>query len=48
MMYKMGIYIYDIFLKHKDPDGYFDPDRRKTSHAEFNNPNTNNNNFSKY
>ena len=25
----MGNFIYDIFLKHKDPEGYFDPDRKK-------------------
>jgi len=46
----MGNFIYDIFLKHKDPEGYFDPDRRKnkkTPHAEFNNANANNDNFSK-
>ena len=44
----MGNFIYDIFLKHKDPEGYFDPDRKKTPHAEFNNANANNDNFSKY
>ena len=43
----MGNFIYDIFLKHKDPEGYFDPDRKKTPHAEFNNANANNDNFSK-
>ncbi len=41
-------FLYDIFVKPNDPDGILDPERKKTSHAEFNNPNTNYDNFSKY